>query len=329
MGKLNLDFIMSRSSTALKRSLVIGFGMLLVFSLCQTGFAQIDFPTPDPGQQTPDPVTPDPITPDNGNNNNGGDGGVGPTEITPQAVEPIRLEREIDDVRNQGFVGATGQIMEAQGFIGAIGDDSNAPPLQPDRSLGGNVNGNSNAIGLANNPGAQDNGFRVARRSIRAKLVPSFSAPQLSDFDVESRFVSHISRQPVVNQIGQGLTIRVSNKTATITGIARSSAELRILEQQLRLEPGIYKIDNRAQLEQVSSRAGAMGSRNSGEEIYYEPQRVMIPGQVVSTESDLVPAQQVPYNANGTNGVFVEAPRPMLETVSEPGTTPNRVDGGY
>lgn len=186
------------------------------------------------------PTTP---VPDNGGGNDAAaGGGGGASDGTLETVDPFRLEFNIEERRNQGFVGPTAQIMNERGFIGTPSEQS-ALPLAEDRSIGGGVN---NGLGVRGAPNSsinnQENGFTVQRQNLRARLRPAFAFPQTPNYVVASRFQNRIARQPVVQQMGQGVKISIANKTATLTGSVSSDAERQIMIRQLRLEPGIYKI---------------------------------------------------------------------------------------
>lgn len=197
------------------------------------------------------PVTPQQPTtqiPDAGGDAVGGGAGGGSTasDGTLETVDPFRLEFNIEERRNQGFVGPTAQIINESGFIGTPSEQS-ALPLAEGRSIGGTVNDGrgvraapNSSVGTTIN--SQQNGFTVQRQGIRAKLRPDFLAPQTPNYVIESRFQNRIARQPVVQRMGQGVMISVANKTATLTGSVSSDAERKIMIRQLRLEPGIYKI---------------------------------------------------------------------------------------
>jgi len=184
----------------------------------------------------------------------GADGGGG--QITggeQQEVEPIRLTREIEDRRNQGFVGPTAPYIEANGFIGPLtGDPDNESNPEDGRFVGGGVNdgrgdraASESSVLLDRGFTPEENGFTVERRSIRTRLRPAFAAPRRSGAVTGARFQARMTRQPVVRNFGQGVSISVSNRTAVLTGQVGSQAEKEIIKRQLRLEPGVYRIDDR------------------------------------------------------------------------------------
>ena len=177
-----------------------------------------------------------------------GTGGTGGTDSDGmiEAVEPVRLEFDIPDRRNQGFVGSTAAGIDSRGFVGPqTTDPDTADGIAEGRFIGGNVN-----VDLGNRPATQatplqENGFTVQRRGMRSRMRPAFAAPQMSGAVTTSRFVSRMTRQPVVRQFGQGVSMTISNRTAVLTGVMTSNAEREIIKRQLRLEPGVYRIEDR------------------------------------------------------------------------------------
>lgn len=178
----------------------------------------------------------------------GGGGGGGADGFA--GVDPTTLDVAIEDQRNQGFVGATAEGIQTNGFIGPIGQDT-IIPIGDNRSIGGGVN---DGLGQRDSNESSvlidENGFSVERRGIRARLRPAFAAPSTPSFVTVSRFQSRIARQPVVRNFGQGVSISVSNRRAVLTGQVRSQAEREIIKRQLRLEPGVYGIDDRTTIAQ-------------------------------------------------------------------------------
>ena len=241
------------------------FGMLLTFS--SHAFGQGLPPVqPGPGPQPqpqPQPQAPAPQVP--ANNNNQGlamDGG-----ITGQmgAVDALDIDLSDDTVmiesaentRNQGFVGSTTasiQNADTGGFVGAATDQS-GPPLVDGASFGGGVNSSQTInslqpaqVNLNQQFTTPDNQVIVMRRSIRARLRPSFYAPRPSAQQVSTRFNSRFVRQPGSQIVGSGYTVRVENRTATLTGMVNSRTDSERLVRQLRLEPGVYRIVNQLQV---------------------------------------------------------------------------------
>ena len=169
---------------------------------------------------------------------------------------------QTDDQRNQGFVGATGTRIQQNGFVGPPGETSGAP-LADGASFGGGTNGaggggggggGGSGGGGGNNrnsgfggPG-QEKGFQVFRSSVRANLRPRFSFPQVNGSQVADRFQNRIRRIPHMGNDGAGVQISISNRTATIQGFVGSAEERDRIERQLRLEPGVYRINDQSQI---------------------------------------------------------------------------------
>jgi hypothetical protein len=96
--------------------------------------------------------------------------------------------------------------------------------------------------------GAAENGVTVIRKSIRARLRPSFSAPRPTGQQVATRFNDHFYRQPTSQDVAGEYTINVQDRTAFLDGKINSRNDMERLVRQLRLEPGVYKVVNRLQV---------------------------------------------------------------------------------
>ena len=226
----------------------------------------------------------------NGGNTAGGGGGTAGSDGSVD-IQELSLGGDTEDTRNQGFVGATSFQLQATGFIGASSETS-GPPLSTGTSFGGGVNdsgvqatgggvggaagGGGNGGGLNGGFGGADplgagteNGFQVIRSSVRARLVPQINAPQIPNGQIVSRFQNRFSRQPVPQSAGppfsdaafssvstSGVNVQVENRTAVLTGVVGSPAERDRWERQLRLEPGIYQINNQIQVSPTFSSPG-------------------------------------------------------------------------
>lgn len=202
----------------------------------------------DGGQVPPVVDNGDGGAPATGGGGGGGGGGTADGEI--DSVEPTRLEFDIPDRRNQGFVGATAPGLDdaaapQSAFVGPITDAPTGDDAEG-RFIGGGTNaGVGNRTATTSTAELQENGFTVQRRGIRTRLRPAFAAPSVPNFVAERRFQSRMTRQPVVSQFGQGVRISIGNKTAVMSGFVNSRSEREIIKRQLRLEPGVYKIDDR------------------------------------------------------------------------------------
>lgn len=163
------------------------------------------------------------------------------------------------DVRNQGFVGSTGPQIQEGGFVGPPGEFS-GPPLADGASFGGGVNdvnlaaggggGNQNRNAGFGGVGQQGQvkGFEVFRSSVRANLRQQFTSPNVPGYQIADRFQNRIQRLPNMGSDGTGVRISIEGKIATMAGYVRSAEESSRIERQLRLEPGVYKIENRTQI---------------------------------------------------------------------------------
>ncbi len=262
---------MKCSLTSARLALVCG----LVLSLSQ--FAQGQdvnpgVPTTPVVQQPTTPTTPTTTTNNAGSLNQGED--VDLDNLTG-------LGGEITDRRNQGFVGSTAENVEALGFVGAAsptfgpGVASNSSDGTTTdgnvNSFGGNVNdgyapvvgsgagggfgrtgGFGGGFGGAGGFGGSSTGFTVSRRStpIRAKLRPQFSFPTITPSQTVNRFNNSFYSQPSVASLNGAFEISIENKTATVRGNVATQQDADRIVRQLRLQPGVYRIDNQLNVSQ-------------------------------------------------------------------------------
>lgn len=206
----------------------------------------------DIGNQIPGTGT-DPIAPtQTGDNQGGGDTSISQGEGLGE-IRTFQIDQS-EDTRNQGFVGATAPEVR-DGFVGAATSGTGSP-LADGATFGGGVNnsvnsqftGGSNAGARGGQQagfGAAQNGVTITRRSIRARLRPSFSAPRPSGKQVAVRFNDHFYRQPGSENVTGQYTINVQNRTAFLDGTVNNGNDVERLVRQLRLEPGVYKVVNR------------------------------------------------------------------------------------
>lgn len=184
------------------------------------------------------PAVDTPVT-DNGTNNANNAASDGQLDT----VEPARIELQIPDRRNQGFVGGSAETQQTNGFVGGNGVNAGIPLDGEARGTAGGTINNGRGQRAGSQPQPPERfGIEVPRQSMRARLVPSFASPRMPGFASTMRFQSRLSRQPVARQIGQSISVSIGNGTATLRGVARNEAERQILIRQLRLEPGVYKI---------------------------------------------------------------------------------------
>lgn len=197
-----------------------------------------------------------------GNNGGGNDGGNFGDDAS---FGEVLGGAASDDVRNQGFVGSTGTSIQESGFVGPPGETT-GPPLADGANFGGGVNdvnlttgggagGNAggrlnnrnNGFGVAGQQGIVK-GFEVLRSSVRANLSPQFDSPTVSPDQIENQFQQTIRRIPNMTGDGSGVQISIVGTTATVRGIVASEAEINRIERQLRLQPGVYRIDDQTQV---------------------------------------------------------------------------------
>jgi len=176
----------------------------------------------------------------------GGDGGVdldGAAELDFGGAE---------DMRNQGFVGATAPGITEGGFVGAASPTFGE--LAEGATFGGGVNdGDSSSIpsgsGAGGGAGGGANaGGSVIRGGLRTRLRPAFRAPVIPARVVESNFNRNLSRQPTAQSLMGRYQVTIENKTATVTGFVDTQADADRLIRQLRLQPGVYGIVSRLQV---------------------------------------------------------------------------------
>ena len=166
----------------------------------------------------------------------------------------MNLEAEIpviEDRRRIGFVGPTSElgraISDAVPPTGFVGADS-----QPFAATGGATGGNAGragaggqARGQTGQPGTgQQNGFVVTRRSVRSRVRSAVPTLPINGEFVSTRFQNRMQRQPSTSGFGQNVQVNVQNRTAVVSGSVQSAAEADRIIRQLRLEPGVYRIEN-------------------------------------------------------------------------------------
>ncbi len=145
---------------------------------------------------------------------------------------------------NQGFIGG-------QNFGAATGGQGNR-----NRAGGqfGGMGGQSFGNLFGNNMGRQfgqfgmgnQNGFEAQRGGVRAVLVNRIETPLLEPAVVQSRLSERLTRLPGLANVSDRVQVSLSNGQAVVTGNFQSVAELDRFVRQLQLEPGVYRIDNRA-----------------------------------------------------------------------------------
>ena len=188
----------------------------------------------------------------------GGDTDSGDVGAFGDDVAAVIGGAETTDLRNQGFVGATSTRIQENGFVGPPGESS-AAPLASGASFGGGTNdvetggargapGNNRNQNTGFGGAGQVKGFEIFRSNVRANLRPQFSSPQVSGYQVADRFQNRIRRIPSMGNDAAGVQISITDQTATIQGFVGSAEESQRIERQLRLEPGVYRINNQSQI---------------------------------------------------------------------------------
>ena len=230
-------------------------GISLIFLSLTTGslLAQQDG-----GVVVTEPVPAPTPTPTQGTTSNVTTGG-GEADITIGDQVTIELS---EDSRNQGFIGASAPRIIENGFVGAATANS-GPGLAEGATFGGGVNGGGGGGGggggrttaTAGRLGQQagfgatgGNGITVTRRNLRSRVTPRFAAPRIPAAELSSRFNNTFYRLPQAVDFNGQFNVSVENRTATITGAVGSQADADKLVRQLRLQPGIYNINNQLRI---------------------------------------------------------------------------------
>ena len=193
----------------------------------------------------------------------GGGGGGGTIGAFGSDQADLLSSVQVEDVRNQGFVGATAPRIQELGFVGPPGETS-GPDLADGASFGGGVNdgaggggggggGGGNFGGGGNQQNGfggigQGKGFQVVRKGLRTALTPRFASPTRTTREISTRFSNRIRRQPNMANDGGGMFVSINGRVATVSGFAQTEAERSRFIRQLRLEPGIDRV-----VDQVSS----------------------------------------------------------------------------
>ena len=166
---------------------------------------------------------------------------------------------QIPNQRDQTFVGASASSTpEGRAefrFVGTISEAfvGDAAATGPAGGQGGFAGaGGLGAGGLgAGGLGAGMNGFRVQRpQAIRSRVVPGFSSRPLSPNFVSTRFNQRISNLPVTRDFADSVRVTMQGQTAIITGTALNPQQIDRVTRQLRLDPGVSKIINQAEVGQ-------------------------------------------------------------------------------
>jgi hypothetical protein len=215
-----------------------------------------------------------------GGTSQGTTGGTAGGGGVTNSSQPLNLDNQLNitpttptavDERNQGFIGPNAQQIITQGFVGASTQLSGAQPANG-TSFGGGVNtqgagaGGGGGIGgaqglratgtnggLGRNAmgglgGFGNNATAGVRRNVRNRLVNQVQVNRVPAAEVAQRFTTRLDRIPLAANAGNDVKIALENGTAVLTGSVPSSEAANRIERQLRLEPGVYKIDNRLEV---------------------------------------------------------------------------------
>lgn len=221
-------------------------------------------PDPGGGPTTGGPAQTQP--PRQGTTGGGGFGGGGAIDPTGQATEINPSVSQLitsTDTRNQGFVGSTSDRVREFGFVGAASLTS-GPPLAQGASFGGGNNargaagagglnragGLNNRMGAGFSPFGAQNGVEIFRSGLRTTWSMNFDTPTVQPEQLVANFNNSFRNLPVSQGSQLGHVIEMVGTTAIVTGAVASQEEANRLINQLRLQPGIYQIDNQLEVRQ-------------------------------------------------------------------------------
>lgn len=196
-----------------------------------------------------------------------------PQQQQPQVQEPQQVANATQNNDSRLGVDSFDTIDVAEDnrndiqFVGQNPPDVEAPDF-----VGGATNGGGNSqgfTGVASN--ANTTGVNIVRRSVRARLMPSFYAPMIDSQQIPARFRNRFVRQPGSNSVGGQYSIVVENRTAYLRGQVNSPIDSQRLERQLRLEPGIYGIVNELQVMQPVNAISPSLPRSSQPAVISQP----------------------------------------------------------
>ena len=148
------------------------------------------------------------------------------------------------DTRNQrGFVGVSledpDSVLAEYRFVGAQGESVTTTNAGQRGGLGA---GGRNGMGAMN-------GFEVQRISpIRTRVVRAFRAPRVSPNFVATRVNRRLSTLPATQQFSNAMNVTMRGRTAIISGTAQSQTQIDRIRRQLRLEPGVSRIESQVRI---------------------------------------------------------------------------------
>lgn len=159
--------------------------------------------------------------------------------------ESFDIDVNPDERNNRGFVGISLQnpdsVFPEYRFVGP-----NAESLTGSAAAGGNFGGRG--TGGANGNG-NTNGFNVDRVTpIRSRVVRAFRAPTVAPNFVAGRMNNRLSNLPATRAFNQSMSVSMQGRTAIISGTAQTQTQVDRIRRQLRLEPGVSRIESRVRL---------------------------------------------------------------------------------
>lgn len=159
-------------------------------------------------------------------------------------------EVEIENERLQPFVGRSLERFGVQEIQAHPRSNAAAPGDISGSGGGGGFQFNRGGNTQGGQPGLTGTSNNIIRKSLRTRLVPRIEIrTPVSSQQVSTRFQQRLMRLPSTLTAGTGVQVRVEGKTAVLTGAVTSQAERQRVERMARLEPGIYRIDNRIQVQ--------------------------------------------------------------------------------
>ena len=158
-----------------------------------------------------------------------------------------------------GFVGSSFQntissgngypvhVSELGGFVGSTAEAVGGPASTGGGGTGGGTRGGGGGFRGGGN-GQNPNGLTINRdRQIRSRLVASFNPRPNTARQMTSRFSRRVAAMPRIRDAGS-VNVSIQNGTAVLTGTVRDARQAEAIERQLRLEPGVNRIENRTKV---------------------------------------------------------------------------------
>lgn len=160
------------------------------------------------------------------------------------------------------FVGATASSLTAQGEPNSwVG---NSAQSMTGSSGGGTSGGSSNRAGTGGASGLRNTGlggmnqfgqmggagssmaFAIPRGGVRAGITNRIAIERPTNTAVGQRFQGRLARTPAAQSLDlRGISLTINGGTAIVSGQVASQEDAERIVRQLRLEPGIFRIDNR------------------------------------------------------------------------------------